>query len=104
MGIILGLFLGKQLGVFVITWLLVKLKWVKLPADTSWLALYGVALLCGIGFTMSLFLGTLSFDEVAYLSQVRMGVMAGSILSGLTGAMILKIAMRQQRSHGNAER
>lgn len=89
-GIIAGLFLGKQLGVFIFSWGLIKLKWAKLPDKTNWLALYGVALLCGIGFTMSLFLGTLAFqNEPNYLVEVRLGVLIGSVLSGIMGAMIL---------------
>lgn len=96
-GIVLGLFLGKQLGIFTSAWLLVKLKWVRLPDKTSWLMLYGVSILCGIGFTMSLFLGTLSFqNESRYFAEVRIGVMLGSILSGLIGALVLKIAFAQQ--------
>lgn len=95
LGIVLGLFLGKQLGVFGFTWFFVKLKWMKLPDHVSWFAMYGVSLLCGIGFTMSLFLGTLAFDQEFYLSEVRMGVMLGSILSGLAGAVILRAALKK---------
>ncbi|MHB1221025.1 MAG: Na+/H+ antiporter NhaA [Gammaproteobacteria bacterium] len=97
LGIVFGLFLGKQLGVFAGAWLLIKLKWVRLPDKTDWLMLYGVSILCGIGFTMSLFLGTLSFEnESRYFAEVRIGVMLGSILSGLIGALVLKIAFAQQ--------
>jgi NhaA family Na+:H+ antiporter len=95
LGIVLGLFVGKQIGVFGFTWFFVKLKWMKLPDNASWLAMYGVSLLCGIGFTMSLFLGTLAFDQELYLSEVRMGVMLGSILSGLAGAAILRAALKK---------
>lgn len=99
LGTVLGLFLGKQIGVFVPTWLLVKMGFVKLPKKTPWLAIYGVALLCGIGFTMSLFLGTLSFqNEPIYLSEVRVGVMVGSLLSGIFGVSILKIVFARDRS------
>lgn len=92
-GIIWGLFAGKQIGVFVFSWVLIQLGIAKLPEKTSWLALYGISLLCGIGFTMSLFLGTLSFqNENTYLAEVRLGVIIGSILSGLVGAIILMIA------------
>jgi NhaA family Na+:H+ antiporter len=93
LGIVLGLFFGKQLGVFGISWLLVQLGLVKLPEKSSWMSLYGVSLLCGIGFTMSLFLGTLSFENVNnHLVEVRLGVIIGSILSGLSGAIVLQIA------------
>lgn len=104
LGIIFGLFIGKQLGVFVSSWLLIRLRLAKLPHSSSWMMLYGVALLCGIGFTMSLFLGTLSFENANhYLVEVRLGVIIGSILSGLMGALVLRIAFtkmgfRPQRS------
>lgn len=92
LGISLGLFLGKQIGVFGFSWLLIASKTAKLPDKSSWLQLYGVALLCGIGFTMSLFLGTLSFQsQHYYLAQVRLGVIMGSVLSGLAGGLILKM-------------
>jgi NhaA family Na+:H+ antiporter len=97
LGIMLGLFVGKQIGVFGFTWFFVKLKWMKLPDKVSWPAMYGVSLLCGIGFTMSLFLGTLAFDQEFYLSEVRMGVMLGSILSGLAGAAVLRVALKRDR-------
>src|SRR5262249_35276188 len=90
LGISLGLFIGKQAGVFLFSWVLIKLKFVRLPERSTWAQLYGVSLLCGIGFTMSLFLGTLSFpNEAASLAQVRLGVIMGSFLSGLMGAMVL---------------
>lgn len=93
LGIALGLFVGKQVGVFGFAWLLVRAGLAKLPKKTTWLEVYGVALLCGIGFTMSLFLGTLSFhNNSAYLSEVRVGVIIGSVLSGLVGAFVLHIA------------
>jgi Na+:H+ antiporter, NhaA family len=103
LGIILGLFIGKQLGVFSFAWVIVKLGWAKLPHRSSWLELYGVALLCGIGFTMSLFLGTLAFqgDQSIYLTEVRLGVFLGSILSGIMGALILQIAMLKKRKGGS---
>jgi len=83
----------------VFSWLIVRFKWAKLPNDFSWLALYGTALLCGIGFTMSLFLGTLSFiGENIYLSEVRLGVIIGSILSGVAGMTILSIALTKTSS------
>lgn len=90
LGIVGGLFFGKQIGIFGFSWLMIKLGWAKLPQKTTWLQLYSVALICGIGFTMSLFLGTLSFqNEIIYLTEVRLGVLLGSLLSGLTGAILL---------------
>jgi NhaA family Na+:H+ antiporter len=92
-GIVWGLFAGKQIGVFGFSWVLIKLGVAKLPRNASWLSFYGVAVLCGIGFTMSLFLGTLSFqNDHTYLAEVRLGVMIASILSGLVGAIILLVA------------
>src|SRR3990167_669836 len=99
LGIILGLFLGKQLGVFSFAFSMIKLGWAKLPEQSSWLEMYGVALLCGIGFTMSLFLGTLAFeaDNPVYLVEVRLGVLVGSLLSGVIGAMVLFTAFRSKK-------
>src|SRR3990167_5420739 len=93
-GIILGLFIGKQLGIFVCSWGMIKLGWAKLPTDTHWLAFYGITLLCGIGFSMSLFIGTFLFESTypVELNRVRFAVVAGSVLSGLAGAMVLWLA------------
>lgn len=96
-GIILGLFFGKQIGVFLFSWILIKLKLAKLPEHCTWLEIYGVAVLCGIGFTMSLFLGTLSFaNEPVYLAEVRLGVFVGSFMSGLFGAMVLFFVLKNK--------
>lgn len=98
MGIASGLFLGKQMGVFLFSYVLIKLKFARLPDYSSWFQLYGVSLLCGIGFTMSLFLGTLSFPNQAhYLTDVRLGVILGSFLSGLFGAMVLLFFTSKKR-------
>lgn len=99
LGITFGLLLGKQLGVFGACWLAVKAKIAKLPDGTNWKQLYGIAALCGIGFTMSLFIGTLAFDEAAnlnYTRLVRIGVFSGSILSGFCGYLILSLASRSK--------
>lgn len=92
MGIIAGLFLGKQIGVFGFSWLMVKFKFASLPARTTWRQLYGVALLCGIGFTMSLFIGTLAFqnEPPLFLVKVRLGVLVASLLAGTIGALVLR--------------
>jgi len=99
LGVVLGLFIGKQLGVFLFSWAMIKLGFAKLPHRSSWLELYGVSILCGIGFTMSLFLGTLSFkyDDVAIIDQVRLGVIIGSVVSGLLGALVLVIAKEKAK-------
>ena len=91
-GIAVGLFLGKQLGVFGVVWLAVKLRLASLPQDSDWLSIYGVALLTGIGFTMSLFIGSLAFERGAfdYLAATRVGVLTGSVLSAVAGYLILR--------------
>lgn len=91
LGIAAGLFIGKQIGIFGICWIVVKLGMAKLPSGATWTHLYGVTLLCGIGFTMSLFIGTLAFEnqDVTYITSVKIGVLIGSILSAVMGAIIL---------------
>lgn len=91
-GIIGGLFIGKQFGIFAACYLAVKLKLCQLPKDATWKQLYGVCLLCGVGFTMSLFIGSLAFEEqgLAYQTQVKVGVLIGSILSAVAGAYLLR--------------
>ena len=90
-GIALGLFLGKKIGVFGLTWVLVKLKFAQLPYGVNWRHIYGVSCLAGIGFTMSLFIGGLSFGEGGVLmNEVRIGVLSGSILSAIVGYLVLK--------------
>ena len=90
-GIALGLFIGKQLGVVGASWLAIKLQLAHLPSKTSWKQFYGVACLCGIGFTMSLFIGTLAFGEgnTAYMELIRLGVFSSSFLSALLGYIVL---------------
>ncbi len=90
-GIAAGLFLGKQLGIFAACWLAVKSGMAALPAGASWRQVYGVSMLCGIGFTMSLFIGSLAFEgaDPAYLSSVKIGVLMGSILSAVAGAFFI---------------
>jgi Na+:H+ antiporter, NhaA family len=89
LGIAGGLFLGKQVGVLTATWVAVRLGFGKLPPGANWLHIYGVALLTGIGFTMSLFIGTLAFDAVAENAAVRIGVLTGSLLSAIAGYAVL---------------
>ncbi|MGH6998034.1 MAG: Na+/H+ antiporter NhaA [Phenylobacterium sp.] len=97
-GIAMGLFVGKQIGVFGFSAAVIGLKLARRPTGAKWLELYGVSLLCGVGFTMSLFIGGLAFDPNDTLAQteVRMGVIAGSILSALVGMGVLAYAQRQR--------
>ena len=94
-GIALGLFVGKQFGVFGIVWLTVKLGLARLPEGSTWSSIYGVALLTGIGFTMSLFIGSLAFERGAFdqLAATRIGVLAGSLVSATAGYLLLRWAL-----------
>ncbi|MBR9808471.1 MAG: Na+/H+ antiporter NhaA [Alphaproteobacteria bacterium] len=96
LGIALGLFLGKQLGVFGLTFAAVKSGIARLPSGVNWLQIYGVACLTGVGFTMSLFIGGLAFSGAAELDQVRLGVLMGSIASGLLGYAVLRLAGQKE--------
>ncbi len=92
MGIALGLIVGKQIGVVGMTLLIVKLGLARLPHGANWLHIYGVACLAGIGFTMSLFIGGLSYSDAGLMNQVRLGVLAGSIFSAILGFTVLYMA------------
>ena len=90
LGIVLGLFLGKQLGVFVFSYTAIKLKIAQMPNNSNWFNFYGVGILTGIGFTMSLFVGNLAFAEnLQYMDGVKIGVLTGSLLSTLFGYFII---------------
>lgn len=89
LGIILGLVIGKQIGVFGMTWLIVKTGAAQLPHGVNWRHIYGVACLAGIGFTMSLFIGGLSFADPELMNQTRLGVLGGSLISGILGYALL---------------
>ena len=89
LGIVLGLFLGKQIGIMASIALANRVGMVHLPADASWREIYGVAILCGVGFTMSLFIGLLAFDEEQHIAAAKFAVLIGSLLSALLGAAVL---------------
>lgn len=97
LGIMAGLFIGKQIGVMGLTFIATQLKLCKLPEGTNWKQFYGMALLTGIGFTMSLFIGTLAFEDIQYAGPVRLGVLAGSILSGVLGTIVLVMTTSKQK-------
>ena len=89
-GILLGLFIGKQLGVFLFSYISIKLGIAQMPNNSNWIELYGVGILTGIGFTMSLFVGNLAFIEnPQYIDGVKLGVLTGSLLSTLTGYFLI---------------
>ena len=90
LGVALGLFLGKQLGVFGFAWLAIKAGVATLPRHASYAQLYGVALLCGIGFTMSLFIGALAFTDPAAVDATKLGVLTGSLASAIVGFALLR--------------
>jgi len=90
LGILLGLFVGKQVGVMFFSYISIKLKLAQMPNNSTWLSLYGVSILTGIGFTMSLFVGNLAFaNNIQYIDGVKIGVLSGSLLSTIFGYIIL---------------
>lgn len=100
LGILLGLFVGKQLGVMAFVWLGVKLKLGKLADGVSWSQVYGVALLCGIGFTMSLFIGSLAFENVPndFVVHDRLGILVGSVISAVAAYVWLRFVAKPKQN------
>lgn len=99
LGILLGLFLGKQAGVFGFAWLAIRLGWARLPADCRWIQLYGVSVLTGIGFTMSLFITSLAFEDDAMFAYTdKLAVLAGSLLSGMLGYLVLRLTPEARKA------
>ncbi len=96
LGIAAGLFVGKQIGVLLFCWLGVKFGFADLPEGSKWGSLYGVSLLCGVGFTMSLFIGSLAFEETGdnLLFDERVGIIFGSILSAVVGYLVLNKSLK----------
>lgn len=93
MGIMLGLFIGKQLGVFGFSWLAIKSGFARLPTDSNWKQLYGVSILTGIGFTMSLFVDTLAYNDTQiYHYADKLAILLGSFLSGIVGYLVLRMS------------
>ena len=105
-GIALGLFLGKQIGIFSLCFMAIKLKIAKFPTGMNFTSLYGTSALCGIGFTMSLFIGSLAFEEtgINFIFDERIGIIVGSLLSGIVGYIILHRCLKSpQESMTNEE-
>jgi len=102
LGILLGLFVGKQLGVFIFSYISIKLKFAEMPNNSNWVNFYGVGILTGIGFTMSLFVGNLAFIEnINYIDGVKIGVLSGSLLSTIFGYILLLIAPSKKMYNEN---
>ena len=104
LGIICGLLVGKQIGVFAFAWMTIKLGFAKLPERSSWVQLYGIAALCGIGFTMSLFIGSLAFEESGsgYEREDRFAIILASALSGVLGYLVLRYSGNGRTADGGA--
>jgi len=100
LGIILGLVVGKQLGVFGFCFIAIKLGIAKLPENVNWTLLYGVAALCGVGFTMSLFIGSLAFEQssTSPIYQDRLGIVVGSLISGILGYLLINRALNKTKA------
>jgi NhaA family Na+:H+ antiporter len=96
LGILCGLFFGKQIGVFLFAYISVKLNLAQKPNNSNWMGLYAVSVLTGIGFTMSLFVGNLAFvNSPVYLDGVKIGVLSGSLLSTLVGYFFLRLSIKK---------
>lgn len=98
LGIVAGLVIGKQVGIVLLSWLAVRCGLASLPRDVSWGHIYGASLLCGIGFTMSLFIASLAFEQGggAYLGLERIGILAGSTIAGVAGYVVLRRQLRER--------
>ena len=98
LGILCGLFIGKQVGVFLFSYIAIKLKFAEMPSNSGWIKFYGVGILTGIGFTMSLFVGNLAFVEnINYMDGVKIGVLSGSFLSAIVGYLVLLISSHKKQ-------
>ena len=97
LGIAAGLVAGKTLGVFLVSFLAIRLGWAQMPAGADWASLFGIAVLCGIGFTMSLFIGGLAFEGTAgeYALQMRLGILGGSLVSAVGGYLLLRASLQR---------
>ena len=98
LGIVLGLFIGKPVGVFLFSWLAIKLGIAKLPDNSNWIMLLGVACITGIGFTMSLFIGSLAFEGAAasFVTENRIGILAGTLFSAIVGAWVVNWGLNRR--------
>jgi NhaA family Na+:H+ antiporter len=97
LGIILGLFLGKPIGIFLMSWISVKIRAADLPAQTTWAHVLGLGLLGGIGFTMSIFIALLSFQQQAYQNEAKFAILIASVLAGVSGFLLLSLYNRKHQ-------
>ncbi len=102
LGVSAGLFIGKQIGVFGVLFLMIRFGLARMPAGANWIQLYGVSVMCGIGFTMSLFIGGLAWQHADFDASVRLGVIAGSVLSAAAGFLILGFGAVAKPAEGSA--
>lgn len=102
LGIVLGLFLGKPIGIFLMSWLSVKLKVAELPEETNWIHVAGLGLLGGIGFTMSIFIALLSFKNPEYQNQAKFAILVASVLAGMSGYFLLRTYNKKQLKKAEA--
>lgn len=101
LGIALGLFLGKQIGIFGLCWVTIKCGWASVPKGVTWKQLYGLACLCGVGFTMSLFIASLAFEgsgAPVFNTEARLGILVGSVLSGVTGYLLIRTCTKKNKT------
>ena len=103
LGIVLGLFVGKQIGVFAFSWVAVRLNLAALPEGATWRSLYGVGVLAGIGFTMSLFVANLAFDDPQLLEAAKVGVLTASLLAGVVGSAVVALTGPRKRRAGRPD-
>ncbi len=103
LGILLGLFVGKPVGIFLMSWLAVKTKLSVLPDHTGWGHVWGLGLLGGIGFTMSIFIALLSFNDIAHQTEAKFAILVASVVSGVSGYMLLSLYNKNKRSRDAAE-
>ncbi len=95
LGIMLGLIVGKQVGVFGMAWLVIKSGLVKMPEGCNWILIYGISVLCGVGFTMSLFIGSLAFEtaDISKIFDERLGILIGSLIASVWGYIVIKFGL-----------
>jgi NhaA family Na+:H+ antiporter len=98
LGIVLGLVLGKQIGVFLFSWLAIKSGWAALPVGVTWSQIWGASCLAGVGFTMSLFISELAFKDPDLVSEAKIGILAASLIAGFLGYVVLSKALPKRES------